>query len=70
MVVTVNTDDPAIFRIDLIDEYMLLFENGIFTGDEIFDIIRSGVSASFLPHGKKQTLLDTINKHIDEIKTV
>lgn len=70
MVVTVNTDDPAIFRIDLIDEYMLLFENGIFTGDEIFDIIRSGVSASFLPHEKKQTLLDTINKHIDKIKTV
>jgi adenosine deaminase len=45
--VTVNTDDPTVFGIDLIDEYMRLANNGFFSPKEIFQLVKNGIFATF-----------------------
>lgn len=54
--VTVNTDDPSIFGKDLIDEYMGLYENKIFSEDEIIQLIRNNIFATFLSDSEKKKL--------------
>ncbi len=49
MNVTVNTDDPTLFGVDLVDEYLKLYINDIFSAEEIFDLIKNGIYATFLP---------------------
>ena len=51
--VTVNTDDPAMFRTDLISEYRLLSEQFGFTDEEICQTARNAFEASFLPDDLK-----------------
>jgi adenosine deaminase len=46
--VTVNTDDPTIFGVELVDEYLGLVEEGIFDTDQILRMVRNGVYATFL----------------------
>lgn len=67
MVVTVNTDDPAIFSVDLVDEYMLLYENGIFTEEEILHLVRLGIYSTFLPDKKKEEIWSSVTPHISSI---
>jgi adenosine deaminase len=62
--VTVNTDDPAIFNIDLIDEYINLMKNGLFTLEETYDLIRKGAQATFLPEKEKNKLVKKIEKQL------
>jgi adenosine deaminase len=47
--VTVNTDDPTIFGVDLVDEYLALISEGVFDLEQTFKLIRNGVYSSFLP---------------------
>ncbi len=54
MYVTINTDDPTLFGVDLNDEYSRLLESGIFTIGELLQILKNGVFATFLPK-KRQT---------------
>jgi len=54
--VTINSDDPALFSTSLVDEYMLLFNKGIFSQNEILALIKNNIYASFLPEDKKNTL--------------
>ncbi|HUX22675.1 MAG TPA: adenosine deaminase [Spirochaetia bacterium] len=56
MDVTVNTDDPTLFGVDLIDEYMKLYISEIFSAEEIFELIKNGIYATFLPK-KQQDLI-------------
>lgn len=65
MYCTVNTDDPTLFGVDLIDEYVKLFDAGVFSVDEIIDLIRNGIYATFMPETEKaaiwQEVQDTIS---------
>jgi adenosine deaminase len=54
--VTVNSDDPTLFSTSLVDEYMLLYDNGIFTREEIFLLMLNNINAAFLPQNKKAEL--------------
>lgn len=54
MYVTVNTDDPTLFGVDLNDELYRLLEAEIFSIGELLTILKNGVFATFLPK-KRQT---------------
>ncbi|MDL2229492.1 adenosine deaminase [Treponema sp. OttesenSCG-928-L16] len=60
MNITVNSDDPTLFSTSLIDEYMLLFRNKIFTKEEIIVLIKNNINASFLPPAEKKRLIAEI----------
>ena len=53
MKVTVNTDDPSVFGVDLVDEYMSLSEKGFFKVDELVLLVRNGLFSTFLPTREK-----------------
>ena len=54
--VTINTDDPTIFSVNLIEEYMNLLTENIFTEKEIIQLIKNGVFATFLPESRKKEI--------------
>lgn len=53
---TINTDDPTLFSVSLIDEYMMLLEKNIFSEKEIIFLIKNNIYATFLPKTKKDKL--------------
>ncbi|MCK5199155.1 MAG: adenosine deaminase, partial [Spirochaetales bacterium] len=65
---TVNTDDPTIFGMDLIDEYLNLLENDIFSLSEIFDLIKKNLYATFLTVSEKDALWKKTNKVISKYR--
>jgi adenosine deaminase len=56
MYVTVNTDDPTLFGVDLVDEYANLVDAGVFSVDEIIEIVKNGIYATFMPDEDKDAL--------------
>ncbi|MCL2481010.1 MAG: adenosine deaminase [Spirochaetaceae bacterium] len=56
MDVTINTDDPTVFSVNLVEEYMNLLTENIFTKKEILLIIKNGVFATFLPVARKKEI--------------
>jgi adenosine deaminase len=54
--VTVNTDDPTVFGIDLIDEYMSLTNNGFFKASEIVRLVKNNLYATFLTSDRKNEI--------------
>ena len=66
--VTVNTDDPTIFGMELIDEYFNLIDNGIFTLDEIFILMKNNVYATFLTRPEQDFMWEKIEKVINKYK--
>lgn len=56
MNVTVNTDDPTLFGVDLVDEYLSLYTNDIFSQEELFALIKNGIYATFLPKKRQDKL--------------
>lgn len=63
--VTVNTDDPTLFGIDLVDEYMRLSNKGFFKPDEIIDLVRNGIFATFLPKQRKTAIWKQVKTIVD-----
>jgi aminodeoxyfutalosine deaminase len=57
LMITVNTDDPAMFRTTLTREYQLLQEHFDFTEEQLRELARNSFEASFLPAEKKLELL-------------
>lgn len=53
---TINTDDPTLFSVGLIDEYMMLLNKKIFSEKEIISLIKNNIYATFLPKAKKDKL--------------
>jgi len=49
MCVTVNTDDPTIFSIELADEYMNILNHCGFSSEDLPRIIKNGIDATFMP---------------------
>lgn len=52
--VTINTDDPVLFRVELTDEYINLYKFMNFKISEIFQLIKNNLYASFLAAAKKK----------------
>ena len=57
VLVTVNTDDPMMFRNSLAAEYQALTEAHKFTRDDIHTLVLNGIQASWLSPERKRTLL-------------
>jgi aminodeoxyfutalosine deaminase len=58
LMVTLNTDDPAMFRTSLSREYALAQEEFGFTDEHLRELARNSFEASFLPAEKKLSLLN------------
>jgi adenosine deaminase len=62
ILVTINTDDPTIFGAELIDEYMNLLSNGVFTFAQLLEIIRNTIYATFLDEDRKKSIWSEAEK--------
>ncbi len=58
LMVTINTDDPAMFETSLSTEYQLLQENFAFSDDHLRELARNSFEAAFLPAEKKLEFLN------------
>ncbi|MBR6060789.1 MAG: adenosine deaminase [Spirochaetales bacterium] len=62
VIVTVNTDDPTFFNVNLLDEYWNLYSKLNFTLDEIKQIIINAFEVSFMPEADKAKYIEEVNK--------
>jgi len=64
--VTLNTDDPTIFGAELVDEYMNLISNNIFSFKEVLKLMQNTLEATFLQKEEKakiwKTCLSSLSK--------
>jgi len=58
LMLTLNSDDPAMFRTSLSNEYRLAQEHFAFTDDHLRELARNSFEASFLPPEKKVEFLN------------
>ncbi len=58
VMITLNTDDPAMFRTSLAREYQVAQQSFGFTDEHLLELARNSFEASFLPAEKKLTFLN------------
>jgi aminodeoxyfutalosine deaminase len=58
LMLTLNSDDPAMFRTSLVEEYGLVQETFGFTDEHLRELARNSFEASFLPPEKKIEFLN------------
>ena len=58
LMLTLNSDDPAMFRTSLVEEYALVQEAFGFTDEHLRELARNSFEASFLPPDKKIEFLN------------
>src|SRR5216684_6375058 len=61
LMLTLNSDDPAMFRTSLVEEYALVQEAFGFTDEHLRELARNSFEASFLPAEKKVQFLDLLD---------
>ncbi len=61
LMITLNTDDPAMFQTSLNKEYELAQQEFGFTEEQLREIARNSLEASFLPVDKKMRFLQQID---------
>ena len=61
LLVTINSDDPAFFGSDVANEYLQAHSQQGFTRDELRQLARNSIRASFLPESDKTSLLYRID---------
>lgn len=61
LMITLNTDDPAMFNTSLAREYQLVQEHFGFTDEQLRELARNSFEASFLPAEKKLALLNSFD---------
>lgn len=59
--VTLNTDDPLFFNVELLDEYWNAYSKIKFKKSELKKIIENGFEATFLPDDKKNDFICKVN---------
>jgi aminodeoxyfutalosine deaminase len=64
LMVTLNSDDPAMFQSDLQDEYRLARDSFGFTAEHLRELAANSIEASFLPATRKVNLL----RQIEQVK--
>ena len=62
LMVTISSDDPAMFGTSVAREYGLLQSEFGFTDDHLRELARNSFEASFLPAEKKVGFLDRVDK--------
>lgn len=63
MMITLNSDDPAMFETSLVEEYSLAQQHFGLTDEHLREIARNSFEASFLPAEQKLKFLDLIDAH-------
>ena len=63
--VTVNTDDPAIFGVGLVDEYTNLMSEGIFDTAQTLRLVKNGIYATFLPSDAQDRMWTAARRAIE-----
>src|SRR5450755_483052 len=58
LMLTLNSDDPAMFRSSLVEEYALAQETFAFTNEHLRELARNSFEASFLPPERKIEFLN------------
>jgi aminodeoxyfutalosine deaminase len=66
LMITLNTDDPAMFGTSLNQEYQLAQDEFGFTDEHLREIAQNSFEASFLPAEKKVSLLRLCNQRLEE----
>ncbi len=61
LMLTLNSDDPAMFGSSLVEEYALVQEAFGFTDEHLRELARNSFEASFLPAGKKVEFLNLLD---------
>ncbi len=61
LMLTLNSDDPAMFRTSLVGEYALVQDAFGFTDEHLRELARNSFEASFLPAGKKIEFLNLLD---------
>jgi len=61
LMITLNSDDPAMFGTSLSREYRIAQENFGFTDDHLRELARNSFEASFLPADKKLNFLNLVD---------
>ncbi len=67
VLVTVNSDDPPMFGTTLTDEYRFIAATFGYGDADLARLARNGVTASFLPDDRKQTMLAEFNAECDAL---
>ena len=62
LMITLNSDDPAMFASDLADEYALARNEFSFTNEHLRELAANSIEASFLPAERKVELLRRIEQ--------
>lgn len=62
LMVTINSDDPAMFQTTLLDEYRRVQEHFEFTDEQMRELARNSFEASFLAAEKKLEFLNMIDE--------
>ena len=60
MLVTLNTDDPLFFGVELLDEYWNAYKEMNFTDEELKQVILNSFKASFLSEEEKQSAYKSV----------
>jgi adenosine deaminase/aminodeoxyfutalosine deaminase len=61
LMITLNTDDPAMFRTTLSREYQIAQDAFGFTDEHLRELARNSFEASFLPAEKKLQMLNSFD---------
>jgi len=61
LMLTLNSDDPAMFRTSLVEEYALVQEAFGFTDEHLRELARNSFEASFMPPQKKIEFLNLLD---------
>ena len=64
--VTVNSDDPVFFNSELSDEYLRLLDNEIFSLEEIFQLIKNNIYATFMDKADKDKFWKEARAYIEK----
>ena len=61
LMLTLNSDDPAMFRTSLVEEFALVQEAFVFSDEHLRELARNSFEASFLPPEKKVEFLNLLD---------
>lgn len=68
LMVTLNSDDPAIFGSNLCEEYLLVHEHFHLTLEHLRELAGNSIEASFLPPGRKLEMLQRVEQYPDPLE--
>ena len=67
--VTLNSDDPAMFGSNLYDEYWLAHTAFRLTLEHLRELAGNSIEASFLPPGRKLELLQRVEQYPEPMES-